>query len=187
MKSIVLGLFWLLCTASTAWAEDDFEQLLEDEEPPQPILNIFSYNNSVYGMSTYAKVKAKYKQWQQQLVIVSFQLDWFEAQLICAANGFKLASIPSETVQDRIINFIHAADDSLITYLATERLWISGTNLGDINQYVWQSTGARLGYRNFEGQIRGGYRCVTLNGVTGDWTAEDCRERRHFLCEIACE
>ncbi|EDW60385.1 uncharacterized protein [Drosophila virilis] len=169
MKSLVLGLFWLLCTASTAWAEDDFEQLLEDEEPPEPILNIFSYNNSVYGMSTYAK------------------LDWFEAQLVCAANGFKLASIPSETVQDRIINFIHAADDSLISYLATERLWISGTNLGDINQYVWQSTGARLGYRNFEGQVRGGYRCVTLNGVTGDWTAEDCRERRHFLCEIACE
>ncbi|XP_030081986.1 snaclec bothroinsularin subunit beta-like [Drosophila hydei] len=166
MKALALGLCALFCVV--AWAdltEVDALPSSDDEDAAQPVLALFTYANTQYGLSLN-------------------KLTWYEAQLFCAEQEYVLANIPSESMQTTILNFIQSSAVDELSSLVNEPIWVSGTNQGLGTQYVWHSSGARFTYRNFLRNPSSGYRCVAINGLTGDWTDESCRDRHYFVCEL---
>ncbi|XP_032590413.1 uncharacterized protein LOC116805003 [Drosophila grimshawi] len=179
MKSLGFALLGLLCCTVLAWAEDTAIQ--DPPIPPQnetealPIINLFSYATTgttppLYGLSLY-------------------KMNWFQAEQYCAANQYTLASIPSSTEQAAIMAFIQTEvkDITELSSLFTEPMWTSGTNQGAGSYYMWQGTGTRVGYNNFQSTPRANTNhCLTLNGMTGQWSTDNCRTERYFLCIKKC-
>ncbi|XP_017003218.2 lithostathine [Drosophila takahashii] len=141
------------------------------DEAEVPAFSPFSLGDGKYAISTFAKV------------------NWFQAQATCAAYGYTLVSITSETDQRILRNFLYTYARNQQDLLV-DPLWTSGTDLASNNNWVWFSKGRALNYRNFQNgyPTTNGYRhCVSINGITGHWVNEDCGEQRYFICEKRCE
>lgn len=112
------------------------------------------------------------------------QVNWYQAQLLCASQGYTLVTIPSETMQNRIKNFIRTNANSVLASLSTDQLWTSGTNQAVNTTYAWHGSGQPVTYRNYASSPpTTSTRCIGINGVTGYWYDLDCRQQRYFLCE----
>ncbi|XP_062133033.1 uncharacterized protein LOC133843477 [Drosophila sulfurigaster albostrigata] len=162
MKYLGFTILFLLCTVS--WAEDEE---LQDEEAPLPIaLDIFTIEDTTYGISLYDKVS------------------WFQAELICRGAGYTLADIPTDTDQDSIKTLLLGSGLDLSSY-SDDSLWTSGTNLGSWGHYVWQSTGQRITYNEFLVNPPTDHPfCIGYNIATGYWNHYYCRDERYFICKL---
>ncbi|XP_017864807.1 PREDICTED: dromaiocalcin-1-like [Drosophila arizonae] len=162
MKSLALCIFWLLSVV--AWAESKVVPSDDNDDDAQPILNYFTHSDAEYGISLH-------------------KLTWYEAQLYCATQKYVLANIPSYSAQIALTQFIQGSGMNNLMLLTNEPIWVSGTNQGLARQYVWHSSGARFSYDNFLRTPNSANRCVAINGITGDWTDENCRDKHYFVCE----
>ncbi|EDW74577.1 uncharacterized protein Dwil_GK21332 [Drosophila willistoni] len=165
MKVLLLAVISLLAVS----AEIPTTEGPSDPSPSDISYSPFSVYDSRYALGTFAK------------------LNYFQAQITCASNGYTLASINSEADQQRIRNFFYTRGHSQL-HLLNEPIWTSGTNLANLNNWVWLSTGRIFTFRNFEsGSPSSSYqRCLGVNGITSLWVAEDCSAQRYFLCERRC-
>ncbi|XP_001985705.2 snaclec echicetin subunit beta isoform X2 [Drosophila grimshawi] len=179
MKSLGFALLGLLCCTVLAWAEDTAIQ--DPPIPPQnetealPIINLFTY------VDTEALADANYG-------LSLYKMNWFQAEQYCASQEFTLASIPSSTEQAAIMAFIRAkVDPFILPTLNSEPIWTSGTNQAAVSQYTWHSSGARVSYNNFQNTPRTNTNyCMTLNGMIGQWSTDNCRTEHYFLCQKKC-
>ncbi|XP_017958809.1 lithostathine-1-like [Drosophila navojoa] len=162
MKCQALCIFWLLSVV--AWAKSEVDPSSDNDIDAQPVLDYFTHTDEKYGLSLH-------------------KLTWYEAQLYCATQGYFLANIPSYTAQVRITDFIQGSGMDNLILVTNEPIWVSGTNQGLATQYVWHSSGARFTYKNFLRTPSSANRCVAINAITGDWTAENCRDKYYFVCE----
>ncbi|KAJ8940568.1 hypothetical protein NQ318_012967 [Aromia moschata] len=90
---------------------------------------------------------------------------YFRAMQFCRQQGMELVSIPTQAVNDWIAR---TAEELGLR----GNFWTSGTNLGDLNQWVWLSTGENVVYTNW-------YPTEPSNLVKDNVT-ENCIEIRHF-------
>ncbi|KAH8413629.1 hypothetical protein KR222_002142, partial [Zaprionus bogoriensis] len=97
---------------------------------------------------------------------------------------YTLVTIPTETMQNRIKNFIRTNANSQLATLSSDQFWTSGTNQADNTQYAWLGSGQSVIYRNYASPPpTNASRCIGINGVTGYWYDLDCRQQRYFICE----
>ncbi|KAH8372795.1 hypothetical protein KR009_005138 [Drosophila setifemur] len=131
----------------------------------------FSYGDGRYALGAFAKV------------------NWFQAQTTCAAYGYTLVSITSEQEQRSLRNFLYT-NARAQQELLSDPLWTSGTDLANYNNWLWFSKGRTLNFRNFQNGLPGysseDRNCLGINGITGLWVNEDCRQQRYFVCEKRC-
>ncbi|XP_016957156.1 galactose-specific lectin nattectin [Drosophila biarmipes] len=142
------------------------------DEVEIPAFSPFSLRDGRFAIGAFAKV------------------NWFQAQVTCAAYGYTLVSITSEQDQRSLRNFLFNYARNQQELLA-DPLWTSGTDLASQNNWVWFSKGRALNYRNFQnglpGYSSGGRNCLSINGINGLWENEDCEEQRYFICEKRCQ
>ncbi|XP_017076629.2 lithostathine-1 [Drosophila eugracilis] len=142
------------------------------DEVEVPAFSPFSLGDGRFAIGTFAKV------------------NWFQAQVTCAAYGYTLVSITSEQDQRSLRNFLFTYARSQ-QELLVDPLWTSGTDLASNNNWVWFSKGRAFNYRNFQNGLPGysndDRHCLGINGITGLWVNEDCNEQRYFICEKRCQ
>ncbi|XP_017003219.2 lithostathine-like [Drosophila takahashii] len=139
------------------------------DEAEVPAFSPFSLGDGKYAIGTFAKV------------------NWYQAQITCAAYGYTLVSITSETDQRILRNFLYTYARNQQDLL-DDPLWTSGTDLASNNNWVWFSKGRALNYRNFQNGYPNNYsQCLSINGITGLWVNEECSQQRYFVCEKLCQ
>ncbi len=112
--------------------------------------------------------------WQMRLV----PDDALSASFACQDDGWHLASIPSEDVQEELHLFVDRYG---------EEFWIGLHDLYYEGDYVW-SDGTELGYTNFdygEPNDGAGYGedCFEVE-PGGVWEDDSCAEAQPYICEL---
>ncbi|XP_046661270.1 adhesion G protein-coupled receptor E1-like [Homalodisca vitripennis] len=104
---------------------------------------------------------------------------WIAAIEQCRSKDMYLASITSPSEQADIKR---ACNESGISGL----VYVSGSDLGSVGEYVWSSTGKRLLYTNWksgEPEVSDVYPCVTFSTSDYKWQTRGCTFKRYYVCE----
>ncbi|XP_055536014.1 uncharacterized protein LOC129724828 [Wyeomyia smithii] len=110
------------------------------------------------------------------------RVEFFAAWQFCNSIGQELGAVVSEH------------DDELLAKKAVDvynkELWLSGTNLGRHDSWVWLVNGREVGWGNnflkwARGQPHGSDKCmlVTVDKNGGEWRSASCHEKRCFVCQ----
>ncbi|KAJ8940564.1 hypothetical protein NQ318_012963 [Aromia moschata] len=95
-----------------------------------------------------------------------FRSNFYRAIQYCRQQGMQLVSIPTQAINDRLGKYIGEIG------VGNGHFWTSGTNLADVNQWIWLSTGENFVYTNWH---PGEPSYKNSDNVT-----ENCVEARHF-------
>ncbi|ALC42671.1 CG8343 [Drosophila busckii] len=167
MKPICLGVLYLLlaaaCAADVEEDENAVEAELEDDPELSPIA-VFQFDDETHALGT-------------------FPMNWYQAELMCAAQGYSLVSINSEEDFAAIRKFVTTTAKGFLSQLK-QPVWTSGTNQAYTSIYTWHDTGAFVAYDNFEtNPPSSGARCIGVHPLNGVWTTHSCSEQRYFICK----
>ncbi|XP_041369892.1 perlucin-like [Gigantopelta aegis] len=134
---------------------------------------------------------------------VSVVATWPEAKVMCEAMGAKLLEIDSPWEEAFIMERLFFTEGETILILvfikhfnyssvqmSTAPLWIGATDMMNENEWVWMSSGKRVGYRNWflarpEAMKAGHGHCLALRPRPQFvWDEITCRESLNFICEM---
>ncbi|KAJ8940569.1 hypothetical protein NQ318_012968 [Aromia moschata] len=115
-----------------------------------------------------------------------FKANFFRAMQYCRQQGMQLVSIPNQAVNDRLGKFAEEIGSH------NGHFWTSGTNLGDVDQWMWLSTGNNIVYTNWhtgeptlKNSVNESENCVEARhfGKGFTWNDLRCEIEAYFICE----
>ncbi|ALC42673.1 maker139 [Drosophila busckii] len=163
MKSVWLGLFYLLLATAYTAALDDENDPVGDGKIIPIDASSFAFKDADFALGT-------------------SQVSWYQAELLCASIKFTLASILTAADITTVDEWLQKQS---IYPLLTQPIWTSGSNLAYSPLYSWHGTGDFITLDNFSGKRPSGTKqmCIGLNARNNLWTAHSCSDKRYFLCQ----
>ncbi|XP_053699137.1 snaclec convulxin subunit beta-like [Sabethes cyaneus] len=124
------------------------------------------------------------------MAVPNFKANWFKATEYCHYLGRNLVTVTSAEKQ-AIVNKILEETDKY----GDNSFWIGGSDLADLGNFHWHSTGTRIVWHNWNELLalptaedaRKDDRCVLLANQTDKrgfkWVVANCWDEYYFVCE----
>ncbi|XP_058825863.1 C-type lectin 37Da-like [Topomyia yanbarensis] len=118
---------------------------------------------------------------ESQYHIPDVTANWYKASEYCNSIGMRLAVISSNQQQDNLVAMIKSSSKY---NTAKMEIWIGGSDLAKEGEFIWQSTGAKIGYANWNKKqpdnAGGNEHCVQIRHIPAvnwnwHWNDRDCK------------
>ncbi|XP_046369041.1 galactose-specific lectin nattectin-like [Haliotis rufescens] len=117
---------------------------------------------------------------------VNWQASWPEAKVMCDVMDAHLLEIDSPWEEQFILERLDFVENEI----SDGSLWIGATDIINENEWVWMTSGKRVGYRNWnreepEAMMKVHGHCLAVTPKPKFiWEEIPCKQELFFICEM---